>query len=176
MENVPGILSIDGGGVVREIVARLTELGYDEPCVRVLSAEEFGTPQIRRRAFIVASRVGPSAELMPAQTHWSPRFCHRGWARERPKGATSRPVSVWQAIGDLPELPNGGGAHALRRDWRRATTMYQRQAQAGAPVIFNHVCHALTEVNLARVVHIPEAGIGGTSHANCCPQGCSGRG
>ena len=67
-------------------------------------------------------------------------------------------MTVWQAIGDLPELPNGGGAHELRRDWRRATTVYQRQAQAGAPVIFNHVCHALTEVNLARVVHIPQAG------------------
>lgn len=158
MENVPGILSIDGGAVVEEIVARLVSLGYDDPCVAVLSSEEFGTPQVRRRAIIVASRIGPSEGLMPRPTHWSPRFSHRGWPRERPESATLRPVTVWQAIGDLPELPNGGGAHEMRRDWRRATTAYQRRAQAGAPVIFNHVCHALTEVNLARVVHIPEGG------------------
>jgi len=158
MENVPGILSIDGGGVVTEIVGRLVSMGYDRPCVEVLSAEEFGTPQVRRRALVVASRVGPSAELMPTPTHWSPRFFHRGWPSERPEGATSRPVTVWQAIGDLPELVNGGGSQETRRDWRRATTEYQRYAQAGAPIIFNHVCHTLTEVNLARVLHIPEGG------------------
>lgn len=158
MENVPGILSIDDGGVVREIVSRLTEMGYHKPCVRLLSAEEFGTPQVRRRAFIVASRVGPSAELMPSPTHWSPRYSHRGWPSERPDGATLRPVTVWQAIGDLPELENGGGETAVKRDWRCATTAFQRAAQARAPLIFNHVCHALTDINLNRIVHIPEGG------------------
>jgi DNA (cytosine-5)-methyltransferase 1 len=158
MENVPGILSIDGGAVVREIVQKLAEIGYHQPCVRVLSAEQFGTPQVRRRVFIVASRIGNSAELMPNPTHWSPKFSHIGWPRERPDGATKHPVTVWQAIGDLPEIGNGGGQASLLRDRPRATTSYQREVHAGTPVIYNHACHSLTGVNLARVVHIPEGG------------------
>lgn len=158
MENVPGILSIDGGGVVREIVSWLIKLGYNEPCVAVLSAEEFGTPQVRRRAFIVASRVGPSAELMPKPTHWSSKFAHRGWPAERPEGARLEPITVWQAIGDLPELANGGGAHAMPRNSIRATCEYQRRVQSGTKIIYNHVCHSLTHVNMNRLLHIPEGG------------------
>ncbi len=158
MENVPGILSIDGGSVVEEITSGLKNLGYSEPCIKVLSAEEFGTPQVRRRAFIVASRVGPSAELLPAPTHWSERFKHVGYPKTRPGGATRQPVTVWQAIGDLPLLHNRPGSQELPRDWKRATTAFQRDAQKGAPTIFNHQSHLLTEVNLARVVHVPQGG------------------
>lgn len=158
MENVPGILTIADGSVVREIVSGLTGMGYSEPCVRVLSAEEFGTPQVRRRAFIFASRIGPSCELVPAPTHWSPRYAHRGWPKVRPASAVSEPVTVWQAIGDLPEIPNGGGTNTIKRDWRRAKSDFQLEAQIGAPEIFNHVCYALTNVNLNRIVHVPEGG------------------
>lgn len=158
MENVPGILSIDGGAVVREIVSRLKEMGYNEPCVQVLSAEEFGTPQVRRRVFIVASMVGPSSEMIPPSTHWSTKISDRRRASCRPEGTFKRPVSVWQAIGDLPVLPNGGGIQEVSRDSRRATTTYQRRAKADAPIIYNHVCHGLTHVNLSRIVHIPEGG------------------
>jgi DNA (cytosine-5)-methyltransferase 1 len=158
MENVPGILSIGEGSVVREIVSRLSALGYSEPCVRLLSAEEFGTPQVRRRAFIVASRLGPSEELMPSPTHWSPRYAHRGWPKVRPDGADAEPVTVWQAIGDLPEIQNGGGSSVASWGKRRATTEFQLAAQTGAQDIYNHVCYALTDVNLNRLVHVPEGG------------------
>ena len=158
MENVPGILSIDGGSVVEEIISGLKKLGYSEPYVKVLSAEEFGTPQVRRRAFIVASRIGPSDELVPSPTHWSPRFKHVGYPKSRSHGATKRPVTVWKAIGDLPLLLDEPGSQEMPRDWTRATTTFQRQAQLGAPLIFNHAGHRLTEVNLARVVHIPQGG------------------
>ncbi len=93
---------------------------------------------------------------MPRPTHWSPRYSHIGWHRARLEGAKKHPVTVWQAIGDLPELANGGGFQEVKRNLRSATTAYQRSAQAGAPVLFNHVCHSLTEVNLARVNHVPE--------------------
>lgn len=95
---------------------------------------------------------------MPSPTHWSPRYTHRGWPKVRPDGADAEPVTVWQAIGDLPEIQNGGGASVASRGKRQATTEFQLAAQAGAQDIYNHVCYALTDVNLNRLVHVPEGG------------------
>lgn len=54
LENVPGLLNSHTGNDFRIILERLNELGY---CVtwRVLDAKYFGTPQRRRRVFIVGS-------------------------------------------------------------------------------------------------------------------------
>jgi site-specific DNA-cytosine methylase len=51
-ENVPGVLSDDGGRTFRRIVSTLDDLGYC--CAwRVLDARFFGVPQRRRRVFVV---------------------------------------------------------------------------------------------------------------------------
>lgn len=157
MENVPGILTIDDGSVIEEILTRLRGLDFDATFSQ-LSAEAFGTPQVRRRVFIVASRLGPAGELLPRPTHWSTALSHRGSPKERPSGATRRPVTVWQAIGDLPEIENGGGSHVAHRPAGTATTTYQREARRGAAALYNHICHALTDTNLKRIVYVPEGG------------------
>ncbi len=157
MENVPGILSIDGGRVVKEILERLRKLGFDATVGR-LSAEEFGTPQLRRRVFIVASRIGPASELIPASSHWSRALARSGGPKERPVGATKRPVTVWRAIGDLPEIENGGGRQVAEWQSSQPTTLYQRNARRNSAKLYNHICHRLTDVNLNRIVHVPEGG------------------
>lgn len=158
MENVPGILTIDGGSVVDEILGRLQDLGFDTD-YGILSAEGFGTPQIRKRVFIVASQLGPALELIPRQTHWSPRLLRHGKAsKTRPAGADRHIVTVWQAIGDLPSIENGEGQHKSRRCGSKATTTFQREARRGSRTLFNHICHGLTHVNLDRIKHVPEGG------------------
>ena len=54
IENVPGLLNSNGGQDFRVLIERLDELGY---CVswRIFDAKYFGTPQRRRRVFIVCS-------------------------------------------------------------------------------------------------------------------------
>ena len=65
MENVPGILTIDDGSVVDAISrTRLRELGYDV-ARRVLSAEQFGTPQLRRRCSSSRAVDAPAEDLLP---------------------------------------------------------------------------------------------------------------
>lgn len=60
LENVPGLLSHDGGRTLTTIFSALTELGYDlEWCVH--NSANFGVPQQRRRLYIVASLGGRSA-------------------------------------------------------------------------------------------------------------------
>lgn len=53
-ENVPGVLSIDGGRVLGAFFGALGQLGY-RWAYRVLDAQHFGVPQRRRRIFVVAS-------------------------------------------------------------------------------------------------------------------------
>ncbi|WP_161487478.1 DNA cytosine methyltransferase, partial [Sulfitobacter sp. HI0129] len=100
MENVPGILSIDNGQVVKAILSSLSDQGYSV-AYETLSAELYGTPQARRRVFIVASRIGDAAELLPKPTHWSKFLDGLGRRKsERPEGAAKRIVTVGNAIGD----------------------------------------------------------------------------
>jgi len=51
-ENVPGVLSIDGGRTFGAFLGMLVELGYGI-AYRVLNAQFFGVPQRRRRVFVV---------------------------------------------------------------------------------------------------------------------------
>jgi len=147
MENVPGILSIDDGSVIEEIAAALGKIGY-ATTYRVLSAEEFGTPQVRRRVFIVASRVGSAESLLPVPTH----------GPSAPAKRRRRIVNVGAAIGDLPVLENGGGEQEVKRPPSRPSSGFQRSVRRGARRLFNHVCHKLTDVNLRRIVHVTEGG------------------
>lgn len=157
MENVPGILTIGDGSVIAAIKAELesAELGY-KCTVQVLSAEEYGTPQIRRRVFIVATRLGAPADMVPAPTHRSASPRNRKSPKQS-KGLKQL-VTVWNAIGDLPPIPNGGGEALAKRGSVKPFSAFQKAARKGTRKIHNHVCHALTKVNLDRMIHVPEGG------------------
>lgn len=64
MENVPGLLNSRKGDDFRRLLITMDELGYGVSW-RVLDAKYFGTPQRRRRVYIVASyRSLRSAEVL----------------------------------------------------------------------------------------------------------------
>ncbi|MGB8480114.1 MAG: DNA (cytosine-5-)-methyltransferase [Acidobacteriaceae bacterium] len=56
-ENVPGVLSIDGGRTFGTFLGMLGQLGYGLAW-RVLDAQHFGVPQRRRRVFVVGHLGG----------------------------------------------------------------------------------------------------------------------
>lgn len=58
MENVPGILTMEGGSVYREIIRQFAEAGYPNMSARILEAATFGVPQLRTRAIFMANRLG----------------------------------------------------------------------------------------------------------------------
>lgn len=58
MENVPGILTMEGGSVYREIIRQFAEAGYPGMSARILEAATFGVPQLRTRVIFIANRLG----------------------------------------------------------------------------------------------------------------------
>ncbi len=56
IENVPGLLSSQGGRDFAIVLASLAELGFHDLAWRVLDSRYFGVPQRRRRVFVLARR------------------------------------------------------------------------------------------------------------------------
>ena len=55
LENVKGLLSIQGGTIFQMIIENLEEVGY-KVYTKVLEAKDYGTPQLRKRLFFVGVR------------------------------------------------------------------------------------------------------------------------
>ena len=141
MENVTGITSIAGGGIVDEIKTAMADLGYRVE-MRVLKAEEFGVPQERRRVFFIATRTDAPI-LFPERTH----------------GPGLEPyVTVWDAISDLPVLKNGEGEQPSGTYRKTPQNGYQALLRGNCPVPLNHSASRLAKINEERMRHIPPGG------------------
>ena len=56
MENVSGILSMQGGKVLKEIISNFKEIGYKVE-YKLLNAAEYGVPQLRERTIFIGTRL-----------------------------------------------------------------------------------------------------------------------
>ena len=92
MENVPDIALDEEMFIMRSMLEELEQLGYSVES-KVVDAWRFGVPQFRQRFILIALRDGISFN----------------WPSE-----TAKKVTVWNAIGDMPEVEGGwrpeGGA------------------------------------------------------------------
>lgn len=162
MENVPGILTIGNGSVISEITRRLEQLGYSISH-RTLSSEQYGVPQIRKRVFIIASRVAEAEKLFPAPSHKAATDKRRSSCKPSgPKvaaGGRLKPsVTIANAFSDLPVLRNGGGSHEISRKNKRPDGAYQKEMRRGTRKVYNHVCNRLGDLMLERIAYVPQGG------------------
>jgi DNA (cytosine-5)-methyltransferase 1 len=169
MENVTGILTLQGGLAINSLLAALDELGYATN-VGILQAGCFGIPQNRWRVFVIACSDRHRQTRFPIPTHsfHSTNFVGmRRWQRNLVRaraaddffGSTlKRESTVFDAISDLPHESNSNpGAGVKYRS--NATTCYQRfLRREGSAEVLDHDCLRLEEISLQRCRHISEGG------------------
>jgi DNA (cytosine-5)-methyltransferase 1 len=124
LENVPGIRSMRKGKLLESFIGFLEQEEY-ETQTYLLKAEQFGVPQRRRRVFIVANRIGvpignPEVKLssiVRGKTRYDAHI---------EKNGLSPPVTVSEAISDLPVLTSGEGEEVIEYNLEWLNSDYQR--------------------------------------------------
>jgi len=131
MENVPDMALDREMFILRSMVEELEEIGYAVE-ERIVDTWRYGVPQFRQRLILVALRDGNKFK----------------WPAE----ATER-VSVWNAIGDMPEVDGGwrpeGGAFGWA-DYEGPSTSFQRRMREGVKSpdryrLFDHITRPVRE-------------------------------
>lgn len=131
MENVPDIALDNEMFIVRSMVTELEKLGYSVEG-KVVDTWRYGVPQFRQRFILVALRDEISFD----------------WPEEN-----TRKVSVWNAIGDLPEVEGGDRPNGPKDGWwtyDRPITSFQRDmrskvSESERHKIFDHITRPVRE-------------------------------
>ena len=108
MENVPGILTMRNGKVIKEIRDYFSEIGYHVYEPMKLRAEAYGVPQKRRRVFIIGSRNKVQMDIPEVLFGKDDIFL-------------PEPVTVREAIGNLPTLGLKDGSSEIEFDIEEPT-------------------------------------------------------
>lgn len=147
MENVPGMMSYRNGEIVQEIRDDFKRIGYKTEA-KVLNAVWFGVPQVKKRIFFIGTKLKGAEIVWP-----EPKYAELG--DERVSGENHAvewkklrsPITVWEAIGDLPEPIQGKQSLAdqeIEYD-KKPFSDYQKWAQKGSSKVHNHITRQHSE-------------------------------
>jgi DNA (cytosine-5)-methyltransferase 1 len=115
MENVPPLLS---SAEFSEIFKVATDTLHYNVEARILNSADYGTPQVRKRAFVVGSRIG--APAFPKPTHRNPDTGPALYDAQLPAWKTVR-----DAIADLPPIPDQQNWHISRNPTELSRRRYR---------------------------------------------------
>jgi DNA (cytosine-5)-methyltransferase 1 len=133
MENVKGLLSMQAGEVIKQIIKEFEEAGNSGYTVRlkVLKASDFGVPQSRERVIVIGIRNDLNV---------IPEFPEKKYAKE---------VTVDEAISDLPIIAAGQGT-ANQKYGKKEQNAYQSFMRKNSKSVSNHIAMKHTERLIAR--------------------------
>jgi DNA (cytosine-5)-methyltransferase 1 len=127
MENVPGLVRLFNGKVIKQVIEDFSSAGYNV-VPKILSADSYGVPQQRRRVFLVGlnrEKIKKTKEFVfpPVTTG----------------GKTDKAlITSEQAISDLDFIPDDKVLGEVIDYKLPAHSEYQRLMRAGSKKILNH--------------------------------------
>lgn len=121
MENVSGILSMEDGKVLKNILKSFNDIGYKLK-FKLLNAAEYGVPQQRERTIFIGTRTNIDIKY-PEKTHSLTN-----------NKSLKKALTLWDAIGDLPQSDE----EEITNYTCEPTNEYQKKIRNGATKILNH--------------------------------------
>lgn len=129
LENVTGLLSMKEGRYLDELRNVLSEQGYTVQEPRILTAADYGVPQLRERVILIATKDHPVE--IPQPTHRPVS----GQAQLETDEGLNTYVSVEDAISDLAFLRYGEESTEYEFE---AQARYQEEMRNGSTQLHNH--------------------------------------
>lgn len=139
IENVPGMATLYGGEVKDEILKRFTNIGYNIDC-KILSAADFGVPQIRKRLIFMGVRKDIGKPKFPAPIYTPENY-----------------ITCRNAISDLPPRIDELGEEQDTYN-SEPITEYQKLMRGNCKVLYNHVATNHTQMVKDTIALVPEGG------------------
>lgn len=136
MENVPGLLTTEGGYFKKELMELFAGLGYIISA-EVLCAADYGVPQSRKRAVIIGKKDASKPVAMPAKRNTL--------------------TTIWEAISDLAFLNSGEGAE-IQAYPQPPQSHYQKLLRKDSLMLYNHIATNHSAIALQRLAMIPPKG------------------
>ena len=150
IENVSEVVNAYEQSISRYILAELCSMGYQVK-LQTLNAAQYGVPQLRRRAFFLASRC--NGIFFPAPTHdaliKTPQ--HSPICAEPMQPF----VSVWNAIRDLPSMKAGEGQPFCAYT-EQNTSAFLWEVRGKQNEVSDHQARSLTQIQMERIACLGE--------------------
>jgi DNA (cytosine-5)-methyltransferase 1 len=165
IENVPGMVSYEGGATLDAILESLRRLGYEAE-VRILYAPHYGIPQTRWRTIILGRRDGANPSTLfpeplchaPVRVNFTAQFGGKSLVALPRSLELPSHVTVRDAIGDLPVLRNGELGESVKPYRHAPDNPYQQLMRIGSTGVTCHEAARLSKINIERMAHIPPGG------------------
>ena len=141
MENVRGLLSMQKGQVIKLMQKEFENAGIGyQVDYQVLTASDYGVPQNRQRVIMIGIRKDLNKQ---------PVF---------PKRTYKKPVTVWDAISDLPQINASEGTEKMTYK-TKASNAYQEFIRKQSTLVYNHIAmrHTQRLINRFQVIKAGES-------------------
>ena len=143
LENVPGILSMQNGNVMDQIIQNFQSLGYNNTEYWILNAADYGVPQKRKRVFVVGSKSQKKI-IPPKPTHGQTQL--------------ERYTTVWDVLSDLPTIPSGHKISSSIKYRHTAKNSLQKELRNRSNIVKNHTVTINNDLVIERFKCVPQGG------------------
>lgn len=141
LENVPGMLQVNGGIGAKRIIQDFKEIGYDM-VPKLLYAPDYGVPQIRKRVFFVGLKN------------------HKEFNFPDPILSKEKYITCKEAIGDLPSLQTKEGeiiyGDEIQSYITKPQNKYQELMRKRSKKVYNHIGSIPIEKTKKMISLVPE--------------------